>query len=269
VTLKVRPPIVMLHGGFCGPWVFEHFRVPFEKRGFDVHTPALRHHGEGGRPPRALGRTGLRDYVRDLEAFIAPLARPVLVGHSMGGLLAQMLAARGKASALVLLAPSPPWGVLPSTMFELASAHTLLLSGDFWNQKLKPEYWIAAANALDHLPPTERKRVFARFVPESGRATFEIMHWGFDLQRAGEVRARDVTCPVFCLVGAHDRINPPATVRRIAERYKGRAIFEELPMHSHWLVGEPGWEKIAARIIAWLEGVGRQVADVRYEKDAS
>ena len=77
----------------------------------------------GATPPKELGRTSLLDYAADLEKLIAGLDdKPVLVGHSMGGLLAQMLAARGLARACVLLAPSAPWGVLPSTMFEIASA---------------------------------------------------------------------------------------------------------------------------------------------------
>ena len=73
------------------------------------------------------------------------------------------------------------------------------------------------------------------------------MNWSFDFRRAGHVRARDVTCPVLCLVGSDDKINPPSTVARIAARYQGRARLEELKGHSHWLIGEPGWEKIAAR----------------------
>jgi pimeloyl-ACP methyl ester carboxylesterase len=243
----------VIHGAF---WAvgFSTGLAPFE-RGIHGACARLRHH-EKGRAARALGKTGLLDYARDLETFIDKLgSSAILVGHSLGGLLAQMLAARGKARALILLAPCPPWGVLPSTLFELASAHTLLLAGDFWNQPIKPEYWVAAANSLDHLPPLERKKVFARFVPESGRATFEIMHWGWDAKRAAQVQARDVTCPVLCLVGEHDKINPPSTVRRIAERYQGRAQYRELAKHSHWLIGEPGWEKIADSALHWLDDV--------------
>ena len=89
---------------------------------------------------------------------------------------------------------------------------------------LYPDYDVAASHSLDRLPPLERKRVFAGFVPESGLATFEIMHWGWDAKRASHVKASDVTCPILCLTGQHDRINPPSTVRRIAERYKGRGL---------------------------------------------
>jgi len=248
-----RPDIVMIHGAFCGPWAFEKFRGPFEAAGHRVHTPMLRHHEHGVPISRALGTTSLVDFAQDLTKLIEKLgAPPVLIGHSLGGLLAQMLAAKGLARALVLLAPSPPWGMMPSTFFEVAASQTMLLAGDFWNAPLKPDYGIAAAHSLDRLPPAERHKVFARFVPESGLATFEIMHWAFDAKRAALVHPESVTCPILAFAGSHDRINPPSTVRRIAERYRGRAIFEEIEGHSHWLLGEPGWEKIAARAVKWV-----------------
>jgi pimeloyl-ACP methyl ester carboxylesterase len=253
---RPRPSLVMLHGAFCGAWAFDEFREKFEA-GYAVHAPTLRHHDCGREPPRELGRTSLRDYAADLERLIAGLAdKPILIGHSMGGLLAQMLAARGLARACVLLAPSAPWGVLPSTMFEIASAQTLLFSGgDYRGSVIQPSYQIAAAHSLDRLDERARSAVYARFVPESGQATFEIMNWSFDLKRAGHVRASDVTCPVLCLVGSGDKINPPSTVSRIAARYRGRARFEEVKGHSHWLIGEPGWEKIAATAFDWLDSV--------------
>jgi non-heme chloroperoxidase len=251
-----RPPVVMIHGAFCGGWVFEDWRAPFAAKGFGLHLPTLRHHDCGRNPPPELGTTSVLDYAADLEALLDGLDEPaVLIGHSMGGLLAQMLAARRPVRALVLLAPSAPWGVLPSTSFEIVSAQALYMAGNFWNQVLRPTHWIAAANALDMLPEAQRDAVFARFVPESGQATFEIMHWALDLKRAAQVDARAVTCPILCLSGARDRVNPPATVRRIARRYEGRVIHEELAGHSHWLIGEPGWEKIAARTLDWLDDV--------------
>ncbi|HEY1612126.1 MAG TPA: alpha/beta hydrolase [Rhizomicrobium sp.] len=249
-------PIVMIHGAFCGGWVFDGWRAHFAARGFEVHTPTLRHHAPADRDEHALARTGMLDYAADLSQLLDRLAEPpILVGHSLGGLLAQMLAARRPVAALVLLAPSAPWGMMPSTPFEFFSAQALSLAGAFWTKTLEPTHWIAAANALDLLPEKERDAVFARFVPESGLATFEVMHWMFDLKRATQVEARAVTCPTLCLTGARDRVNPPLTVRRVARRYGGRSRYEELPGHSHWLIGEPGWEKIADGSHEWLTRV--------------
>jgi non-heme chloroperoxidase len=256
-----RSPVVMIHGAFCGGWAFENWRALFEEKGYRAYAPDLRFHDGEGEPPQALGQTSMLDYAADLEALIAELeAPPILIGHSMGGLLAQMLAARRVVRALVLLAPSAPWGVLPATPFEYASAHALYLAGDFWNQRLWPTRWIAAANALDNVPEDEHQAILDRFVPESGLATFEIMHWALDFRRATQIDPRDVACPILCLAGERDRVNSPGTVKSIAQRYRGRARYEVLDGHSHWLIGEPGWEDVAKLALDWLEDLAADKA---------
>ena len=248
-----KPPVVMIHGGFCGPWAWDRFAARFRDQGYEVLTPALRHH-DGGKPHQALATTSLTDYAADLEISIAGLdAPPVLVGHSMGGLLAQVLASRVTLAGAVLLAPSSPWGVPPSTLFEIGAAHGLMLRVGFWAMILEPSFAVAAAHSLDRFPQGEREEIFAHFVPESGRATFELLHWGLDMRRASEVDVKKVTCPLLFLAGETDRISPPGTVERTAALYKDRAICETLPGMSHWLVGEPGWEKVCDRALAWLE----------------
>jgi pimeloyl-ACP methyl ester carboxylesterase len=243
----------MIHGAFSGSWSWDGFASKFRDCGYLVYTPALRHH-ESEKPPSSLGQTSLTDYASDLQNFVEELdAPPILVGHSMGGLLAQMLATRCDVRALILLAPSAPWGVPPSTLFEIASAQSMLLNVGFWNSVLKPDRHIAGRNFLDRLPQAKRDAVFARFVPESGRAAFEIMHWGLDMRRASEVEASKVACRVLLIAGGEDRVNPPGTVQRVAALYGARAHYEKFPDMSHWLVGEPGWDKIAARALAWLD----------------
>jgi len=261
-----RPPVVMIHGAFCAGWAFDGWRALFEAEGYRVRTPTLRHHDTGMHPPAALGTTSMLDYAADLARELDTIGEaPILIGHSLGGLLAQMLAARRDVRALILLAPSPPWGMTPSTPFEFVSAQSLYLAGGFWSTVLKPQQWIAAAHTLDLLPDADRDAVFARFVPESGLATFETMHWMFDLKRATHVDARAVTCPILCFAGMRDRVNPPATVRRLARRYGGRARYEEMRDHSHWLIGEPGWQKLANGTLMWLD---RVLADTAAQSDA-
>ncbi len=248
-----RPPVLMIHGAFCGPWAMDGLKAKFQAAGYAVTAPALRFH-DGARPPSALGTTGLADYVSDLEEEVAALkVPPILVGHSMGGLLAQMLAARTSASALILFASSPPWGVPPTTIAEIAAAQTMLLQPGFWNQVLEPNRDIAFSQSLHCLPRAEREGVYEKFGRESGRAMFEIMHWGMDMNRASEVEAAAVDCSILFLTGSEDRVNAPGTVERIAARYGTRATVEELKGMGHWLIGEPGWEGLAHRAIEWLK----------------
>ena len=247
-----KPPVMMIHGAFCGPWSLDGLKAKFQQAGYDVVAPCLRFH-DIAPSPAALGITGLADYAADLEQEIAGLGEPpVLVGHSMGGLLAQILAARGPVRALVLLAPSATWGVPPSTLFEISAAQAMNLNPGYWNQALEPSRDVALAHFLDKLPRDMRDGVFARLTGESGRATFEIMNWGLDMDRASEVDHAKVTCPVLLLTGSEDHINPPTTVMRIAALYRD-STNEVLPGVGHWLIGEPGWEALVTRTLSWLD----------------
>ena len=256
-------PIVMIHGAFCGSWAFDGYKQLFTAYGAKVLSPTLRHHdlAPGQRAPRELGTTSTLDYADDVEALVRSLKTPpVLIGHSMGGLVAQMVAQRVPVRALALIAPSAPWGTLPTSPWEIMSAQGLYFAGQFWNKPLQPEAWVAETHALDLIPPREREAIFSRFVPESGLATFEILHWGMDVRRATFVDARRVTCPVLCVAGRLDRVNPARTVASIARRYRERGEYFEVERASHWLIGEPGWEATAMYVRDWIMNVTAPVA---------
>jgi pimeloyl-ACP methyl ester carboxylesterase len=171
-------PVVMIHGAFCGAWSFAPWRPVFEARGFAVHTPTLRHHASREEAARRLAGVSLRDYAADISALINALdSPPVVIGHSLGGLLAQMLAATLGVRALVLLAPLAPLGIFPSTPFECVTMQALLLEGAFWKKILPPHQAIAAAHAFDCVPEPDRAAFLERLVPESGLALFESMYW--------------------------------------------------------------------------------------------
>ena len=256
----MRRPIVMLHGAFCGAWAFQPFADFFRAAGYECHAQDLPFHGARWTPAHAseLAKMSLLDYFDDIKSLIKSIDEPpVVFGHSMGGLLAQKLAADDLISGAVLLAPSSPWGVMPASANEFVSAQGLLwLMGDYWNGVLDPQFDIAAKQALDQLPRELQSQVFSKFTPESGLATFEIMHWLFDHRRASAVNAHDVKIPMLFIAGARDRVNHPDTVRRTARRYRSNADFLTAHGHSHWLVGEPGWESIAKTSLNWMISKG-------------
>ena len=246
-------PVVMVHGAFCGGWVFERFREPFEAAGHVVLSPALRGHEAGG----SVAGVGMRDYAGDVAALCKALPEPpILVGHSMGGLVAQLAAAQAPVSALVLLAPSPPWGVTGNTMEEAVSAMSLYALGPFWLQAIDPDYALAKRFSLDRMSRDQRRAVFARMVPESGLALWQTLNWWLDpfmSTAVGTIRA-----PSLVIAGGKDVIHPPATARQTAQRLG--AAYEVLPEMSHWIPGEPGWEKAAALCLDWLADGKRAAA---------
>ena len=252
--LRSATPVVFVHGAFCGGWAFDAFREPFEARGFETHAPNLPHH-ERGADLEQLALTGLKDYAHAIAHYVRELrAPPVLVGHSLGGLVVQLAAAQIPVAGLVLLAPSAPWGVPPTTLDEHSNHFGLTLLGDYWRRPVPPDYRVARATTLDRLSRDDARRAFARFVPESGRAIREAVQWWMDTSMAGQAPVYRIAAPVLGLAGGKDRVNPSSTVRRVIARFPdGQAHFHEFPEMSHWLVGEPEAPEVAQLTLRWLE----------------
>lgn len=250
---EIITPVVFVHGAFCGGWAFDAFREPFEKAGFETHAPNLPHH-ERGADLEQLAQCGLKDYAEALVLYARELrAPPVLVGHSLGGLVVQLAAAKMDVAGLILLAPSAPWGVMPTTLDEHGNNFGLSLLGDYWRRSIPPDYRVARGTTLDRLTREDARRAFARFVPESGRAIREAVQWWSDSSMSAQAPVYRIAAPVLGLAGGKDRVNPASTVRRVIGRFpNGQAHFHEFPEMSHWLVGEPEAADVANFALDWM-----------------
>ena len=238
--------VIMVHGAFCGGWVFEAFRNPFEAAGHAVQTPNLPGHSRGESPACA----SMSDYAAAIAKLInACETPPVLVGHSMGGLVAQMAADRAPVAGLILLAPSAPWGVSGQSLEEGISAVSLFALGPYWLQAVAPDRTVTSHYSVNRMDAAAQAQTFARMVPESGRALFEVLSWWLDPMMTTSVRSAGGV-RTLTMVGGTDAINPAATVKRTAERLGGEYhLFEGM---SHWLPGEPGWEAVAEACLKWI-----------------
>jgi non-heme chloroperoxidase len=183
-----------------------------------------------------------------VKAFPEP---PVLLGHSMGAVIAQQLASQGLARALILASPGPRAGILPPTAPEKQLGQDLMSLGPFWTKVIDPNFDLACVYTLNLLPKDEQRRVFDKLGPESGGALFELFIWMFDQTGATAVDTAAVQCPVLCLSGVEDRIVSLQTARETASAYSG-AEFWELQDHAHMLLLEPGADQIAGRIADWI-----------------
>jgi pimeloyl-ACP methyl ester carboxylesterase len=245
--------IVMIHGANEGGWCFDKFSAVFQSLGWTCHAPDLIGHGtRAADAAKTLVGVGMADYRAELVAFLETVPpKPVILGHSMGGVLAQQLAAQGLARALVLVAPAPRSGILPPTEAEKKLDQDLVGLGAFWKTVINPDFALARIYTLNRVPEAEQRAVFDRFGPESGRAFFELFFWMFDRSGATIVDTGAVSCPVACLVGSDDKIVSPQTAQETARAYP-EAAFWELEGHGHMLLLEPGAEDIARRVADWI-----------------
>jgi pimeloyl-ACP methyl ester carboxylesterase len=250
--------ILMIHGMYGGSWCWAHYRGFFEGLGYECVTPTLRHHDVSPQdpPPPKLGETSLLDYAADLEAEIGQLDQlPIIFGHSMGGLLAQVLAARGLARAIVLLTPAAPAGIMALRPSVIRSFWSTLTRPGFWRLPHRPTFEEACYSTLNMLQPDEQRATYDLFVHESGKAAAEIGFWIFDQERASSVDENEVKCPVLVVAGAEDRITPPTVVRKVARKYGPTTQYAEAEGHGHWLMAEPGWQQVAETVADWLDRI--------------
>lgn len=248
--------IFMIHGMMAGPWCWDNYRAFFEAKGCRCVTPALRYHDmdPADTPYLELGMTGVLDYVKDLEREILKLETPpIIMGHSMGGLLAQILAGRGLAESAVLLCPAPPHGVMALKPSALKCFSDVLLTWGFWRKPFRFSFDKAVYSCLHLMPESYQKEAYSKLVYESGRVAFETGLWFLDSKKATIVNPEDVKCPILVISGKEDRITPASVVKKVSDRYKAVSTYKEFDEHAHWVIGEPGWEKIAEFIHAWLE----------------
>jgi pimeloyl-ACP methyl ester carboxylesterase len=227
--------VVLIHGAFSRGEQLAGAREAFEARGYTAHTPTLRHHElplhEGAMKIASLS---LRDYTDDLVAFVNSLdAPPLLVGHSMGGLLAQLVAARTRHAGLVAACPASAAGIFGTTATNLRVGLPIFLRPRPWAKPVYPptleqfRRWFASRQAEDILG-----EIYDGLVCESGRAMCEMAVAVAKLSKATVVDFAAVTTPVLVIKAEYDRIAPTGVIRQTAARYQ-RGTHLQIPGADH------------------------------------
>lgn len=239
-----KPPILFLHGVFGRPALLAPWTRFFEAAGYECHTPTL-----PGRDPSddgVLARTGIQDcYEVALRAYDELSEPPVVMGHSMGGLLTQKIAARRSPRAAVLLASIPPGTLWPQVR---ALPHLFpLLPKILAGKPFLPSARTMREVPLSTLPATEQEDLIPRLVRDSGRV-FREMSMGAPVTK---VDASAVTCPVLCVSAGSDRNVAQWISRRIAARYG--AEHQIHPDKPHWIIAQSALEEVAPPVLAWLQ----------------
>ena len=245
---------ILIHGMWGTSDVWRNWRPYLESRDWKTVAPTLRHHEAPPQtPPPGLGATSLHDYVADLEATILALPeKPVVIGHSMGGLLALLLCAKGLARAGVLLTPAPPSSVVALRPSNLLAFARIQARWGWWRKPHRATLSEALAYTFNTTPPAEGTAIHETFVHESGRALLEIGLPWLDRTKAATVDPRRVTVPLLFVGTEKDKLVPPGVVRRAAQQFAHVSEYVEYENQGHWVPGQPGWERIAGQAETWL-----------------
>jgi pimeloyl-ACP methyl ester carboxylesterase len=247
--------IVFVHGMFMNPKSWGDWSKFFTAKGHRCHAPAWPFHE--GEPsalrasvPEGLGKLTLGEVVDALGKHVGGLgSKPVVVGHSMGGLITQRLVAQGRARAGVCIDSAPPKGVFTLSLSFLKSNLPVVnpLAGDA-PYVMPPEHF--HYTFCNTMTPDQSRAVYDAYaVPESrnvarGPTTDD-----------GAIDFAKPHAPLLFIAGERDNIVPAALNRKNHAAYTdagSRHDFKEFPGRTHWICGQEGWEEVATFVAEWI-----------------
>lgn len=241
-------PILFVHGAWHGAWCWEKYFLPyFAKKGFESHAVSIRGHGKSS-SDKNLKWTRIADYVDDLDKAVNKLEwKPILVGHSMGGLIVQKYLETHTVPGAVLLAPVPTHGVW-QTVLKIASRHF---------------YLFLKANLTMSLFPLVKSEKMARELffsddmnPEDFHGYHSLLqdeaYLGFlDMLALDLPKTKKINAHMLVLGAEKDKIFSVDEIEKTAEIYN--ADCEIFPDMAHDMMLEKEWKKVADRIIKWIK----------------
>lgn len=227
-------PIIFVHGAWCGNWVWENLLREFGDQEYEYHFAELpfRNAAEDSQVSEAnfnLYRDSVYEVVRRVEATTGQ--KPIMIGHSLGGVIVQSLASLGVVERAVLIAPACPGGVFQITPKMLQVFSWWITRWGFWKTSTKMPFEHFHRYLLNGWDKNEAELFYSRLVRDSGRVLAQIAFW----HSSTFVPAEAVACPVLCLAGSRDQITTPSMVKFLADRYRGRYIEYDA---SHFLFQE-------------------------------
>ncbi|MCB9762279.1 MAG: alpha/beta fold hydrolase [Alphaproteobacteria bacterium] len=248
------PVVVFVHGLYVNASCWDDWRERFEARGFRTLAPEWPgHEGEAAAlradPPAALDTLQFEEVLDQHREVLSTLAEPpLLVGHSLGGLIVQLLLQDGLGRAGVAIDPAPPKGlsVLRLSFFK---ANLPLLRQDGAVTQTPKQFHYAFTNHLD--PDASLALYEQHLVPEASG----VIHG--PLSDAAAVDYDKARPPLMIVAGGADHIIPQALNQKNARRYGEAAptTFQAYPGRTHWTLAQEGWEAVADDVLAWAEAL--------------
>jgi pimeloyl-ACP methyl ester carboxylesterase len=257
-----KPPVVFIHGLWLLPSSWDRWAKLFEQAGFAALTPGWPDDpetvAEAKAHPEVFARKSIGQVADHFEAIIRALDQPpVVIGHSFGGLLAEILAGRGLAAATVAISPPPFQGVLPLPISSLKSAWPVLGNPANRDRAIPltyEQFRYAFANAVSE---EEAKELYETFsVPGAGTPLFQAAVANLNPWTEDKVHNNPSRGPLLIVTGEKDHTVPPVIARAsfaIEKRNAGVTELVEIPGRGHALTIDHGWRDVAETALAFAQ----------------
>ena len=241
--------VILIHGMWGCAQTLGRVCQYFETLGFRVDCPELPDHGPAAGD--SVGALSVRDYCQYLIESADIDENCLLLGHSMGGLLAQMIAVRIPVRGLILLATAGPHGTNCFHMKSAISTSHAWSRWRFWQKPHRPSRWLAKFALWNLLSDQRIDQLYPQLRWESGRAMAECVFWMFDPYRSIDIDLQQITAKTLMVAGRHDHIIVPSISNKLAKRLPD-CEYHLLANHAHWLFDEPGSDQVYELIHDWL-----------------
>jgi non-heme chloroperoxidase len=258
-----RPPVVFVHGLWLLPSSWDRWAAVFEEAGYTTLTPGWPDDPEtvaaANANPEVFAHKSVGQIADHFDAIVRGLnQRPAIIGHSFGGLLAQILAGRGLAKATVAIDPAPFRGVLPLPVSALKSAWPVLGRPANRNRAVPltfEQFRFAFANAVSEEEAQELYKTFA--VPGSGVPLFQSAAANLNPWTEAKVDTENrERGPLLILSGQKDNTVPWAVADasfKLQKRNEGVTEIMEMPNRGHSLTIDSGWREVADTALAFVK----------------
>lgn len=256
-------PVVFVHGLWLLPSSWDRWATLFEEAGYTALTPGWPDDpetvDEANADPEVLAHKTVGQVADHFEEIIGGLKqKPAIVGHSFGGLLAQILAGRGLATVSVAIDPAPFRGVLPLPISALKSSRPVLGNPANRNRAVPltyEQFRFAFANAVDEDEAKELYNTYA--VPAPGAPLFQAATANFNPWTEAKVNSRNPDRgPLLIISGENDHTVPWAVSNAAYKKQKRNdAVTEivEIPGRGHALTIDSGWREVADTALAFVK----------------
>jgi len=256
-------PIVFVHGLWLLPSSWDRWATVFKDAGYTTLTPGWPDDpdavDEANAHPDVLAHKTIGQVADHYDKIIRGLKmKPAIIGHSFGGLLVQILAGRGLASASVAIDPAPFRGVLPLPFSALKSAWPVLGNPANINRAIPltfEQFRYGWANAISEDEAKELYKTFS--VPASGVPLFEAASANLDPWTEAKVNFENPERgPLLIISGERDHTVPRPIAHESFKREQqnvGVTEFIEMPNRGHALVIDNGWREVADTALAFVK----------------
>jgi non-heme chloroperoxidase len=255
-------PVVFVHGLWLLPSSWDRWAAMFEKEGFTALTPGWPDDpetvAEANAHPEVMAHKTVGQVADHFDAIIASLAmKPVLIGHSFGGLLAQILAGRGRSVATVAIDPAPFRGVLPLPLSALKSAWPVLGNPANRNRAIPLTYEQFRYGFANAVSEDEAKALYESYaVPASGAPLFQAATANLNPWTEVKVDSENPERgPLLIISGEKDHTVPWAIANAsFKQQQKNTGVTEiiEIPNRGHALTIDSGWREVADTALAFV-----------------